>query len=255
MRMLSLALALGLAALPAAAEPVDPKVYQDAQQNPARFPNDAARDAARKPAELMAFFGFRPGMSVLDVMSGGGFTTEYLSWLVGPQGHVTAYNPPAFESFVKDEVAARFGTGRLKNVERVVLPFAEFVPRAGAYDAVIIVQDYHDVYWVKEPVWPKVDGPRLLAAIWTALKDDGFVAIVDHHAVAGSGTSAAQTLHRIERSAVIKDFEAAGFRLAGESELLRNPADDRSRNVFDDAIRGRTDQFVLRFVKLGKRQG
>jgi predicted methyltransferase len=243
-----LALLMTLFGAPAEAKPAAPEVYAAALASPDRLAKDRAIDAARKPDQLFQFLEVRPGMAVLDVIAGGGYLTEYASHLVGPKGRVTAFNPKAFEDYVKDDVAARYVPGRLPNVTTVWQEMAEFSALAASFDAAIMVQNYHDVYWVNEKIgWPKVDGPKMLATIKAALKPGGVFGIVDHSAKAGTGTSAAQELHRIEKAAVIKDLEAAGFKYEGESPMLANPADDLTKGVFDPAIRGKTDQFVLKF--------
>lgn len=229
--------------------PAADAVYAAALASPDRLAKDREIDARRKPDQLFKFLAIKPGMAVLDVFSGGGYNSEYASHLVGPKGRVTAWNPTAFESYVKDDVAARYTPGRLANVTQVWQPMAEFSVPAASFDAAIMVQNYHDVYWVDPKIWPKVDGPRMLATIKAALKPGGVFGVVDHSAKAGSGTSAAQELHRIEKAAVIADLEAAGFVYEGESPVLTNPADDLSKSVFDGSIRGRTDQFMLRFRK------
>jgi predicted methyltransferase len=249
--LVAFSLALAIAACNSSPTAPDVKVYVAALTAKARLASDLERDTSRKPDAVFAYLGIQPGMQVLDVFSGGGYTTEYAAWLVGPTGHVTAFNPQPFEDYVKDEVATRFAAGRLPNVDRVVqaLPLAADALTAARYDAAIMVQNYHDVYWVHEPNWKKVDGPALLAAIKASLKPGAVFGVVDHAAAAGTGTSAAQTLHRIEKAALIADFKTAGFVLDGESPVLANPADDHSKSVFDDSIRGKTDQFVLRFRK------
>lgn len=250
-----IALLMTLFGAPAAeAKPADvptrDAVYAAALADPARLAKDREIDARRKPDQLFEFLGVKPGMAVLDAIAGGGYMTEYASALVGPKGHVTAWNPEAFRGFVKDDLAARYTPGRLANVTQVWQPMAEFNVPAASFDAAIMVQNYHDVYWVNDKIgWPKVDGPRMLATIKAALKPGAVFGIVDHSAKAGSGTSAAQELHRIEKAAVIKDLEAAGFKYEGESPMLANPADDLAKGVFDPAIRGKTDQFVLKFRK------
>lgn len=245
-----LALLLALMGAPAEAKPAAPEVYAAALASPDRLAKDKERDAARKPDQLFQFLGVRPGMAVLDVIAGGGYMTEYASHLVGAKGRVTAFNPKAFEGWVKEEAAVRYAPGRLTNVTTVWQDMAAFSVPAASFDAAIMVQNYHDVYWVNEKMgWTKVDGPRMLATIKSALKPGGVFGIVDHSAKAGTGTSAAQEMHRIEKAAVIKDLEAAGFVFEGESPMLANPADDMSLGVFDKAIRGKTDQFVLKFRK------
>ena len=250
-QLTAFALATAIAACGAtAAKPAPDAVYAAALVAPQRFAKDRERDAARKPDQVFKFFGVRPGMAVLDVIAGGGYMTEYASWLVGPQGRITAFNPKAFEGYVKDEATARYAGGRLGNVALVWQDMAAFSVPPASFDAAIMVQNYHDVYWVQDKMgWTKVDGPKLLATIKAALKPGGALGIVDHAGAPGSGTAVAQTLHRIEKAALIKDLVAAGFVLEGESSVLANPADDHTKSVFDDAIRGKTDQFVLRFRK------
>jgi predicted methyltransferase len=245
-----LALLLALFGAPAEAKPADPKAYAAALAEPARLAKDRELDARRKPDQLFQFLEVKPGMAVLDVIAGGGYMSEYASHLVGPEGRVTAFNPKAFEGYVKDDVAARYTPGRLSNVTTVWQEMAAFSVPAASFDAAIMVQNYHDVYWVNDKMgWTKVDGPKMLATIKAALKPGGVFGIVDHSAKAGSGTAAAQELHRIEKAAVIKDLQAAGFVHEGESPMFANPADDLSKGVFDPAVRGKTDQFVLRFRK------
>lgn len=244
------ALLMALFGAPVEAKPAPDAVYAAALAAPGRLAKDRERDAARKPDQVFKFLEVKPGMAVLDVIAGGGYMTEYASWLVGPAGRVTAFNPKAFEGWVKDEVAVRYAGGRLGNVAPLWQDMASFSAPAAAYDAAIMVQNYHDVYWVNDKMgWTKVDGPRMLATIKAALKPGGAFGVVDHSALPGSGTGAAQELHRIEKAAVIADLEAAGFVYEGESAVLANPADDRSKGVFDPAVRGKTDQFVLRFRK------
>ena len=247
-----IALLMTLFGAPAEAKPAQAPtgdaVYAAALASPDRFAKDREIDARRKPDQLFRFLGVKPGMAVLDVIAGGGFNSEYASVLVGPKGRVTAFNPTAFEPYVKADVAARYTPGRLANVTQLWQPMAELSLPAASFDAAVMVQNYHDLYWVDDKIgWTKVDAPRMLAAIKAGLKPGGVFGIVDHSAKAGSGTSAAQELHRIEKAAVIKDLEAAGFKYEGESPMLANPADDLTKGVFDPAIRGKTDQFVLKF--------
>ena len=110
---------------------------------------------------------------------------------------------------------------------------------------------YHDLYHVNEAEgWAKIDAEDFLAQIATALKPGARFLIVDHHAEAGSGSSAAQDLHRIDVEFAKRDIQKHGFRLVGESDVLRNPEDDHSLIVFDEKVRGKTDRFILVFEKI-----
>lgn len=223
--------------------------YRALLEQPDRYAPDRAKDAARKPWLVFEFAGIQPGMQVLDLLTGGGYTTEYLAAIVGPDGGVTAFNTPAYDNYVREELAARYSTGRLPRVTRLTSEMADLALQPAAFDAIVTVQNYHDLYYVNAPSWPAVDVTTTLARLHAALKPGGVLLVVDHHAAAGSGTSVAGTLHRIEESVVRSDLAAAGFVFEAASDVLANPADDRSKSVFDEAIRGQTDQFVLRFRK------
>lgn len=237
----------------AAAEPEamdDADIYADAVASSTRLEGDYARDANRKPGQVLAFLGIQPGMRVLDMFSGGGYYTELLAHVVGDEGHVTAHTNQAYMNFVGDEFEARYADGRLPNVDVLWAENNELELEAGQYDAIMLVLSYHDIYFTPDnDGWPKIDGPKLLAELHKALKDDGFIGLIDHAAVPGSGQETGNTVHRIDRDLVIAEMAAAGFVLDAETDLLRNPEDDRSVSAFDPSIRGRTDRFVLRFKK------
>ena len=225
-------------------------IYELAVANPERTDADRERDAARKPAEVLDFFGIRPGMTVLDMFSGGGYYTELLSYVVGPDGRVIAHTNSAYAGFVGDETVNRYADNRLPNVETLLAENNELRLRADVLDAVMLILSYHDIYWVDEANgWPKIDGPKLLAEFMKGLKPVGILAVVDHYATAGSPRETGGTLHRIDPQIVISELENAGFVLVHEADFLRNTADDHSKGVFNPEVRGRTDRFVLKFRK------
>lgn len=213
-----------------------------------RLPSDRALDAQRKPAEVLRFFGIRPGMTVLDLYSGGGYYTEILSFLVGPSGRVVAHNNAAYLEFAKKDLAGRFTPGRLQNVERLMAENNELRLPPGRFDVVLMSQTWHDVYH-EDTGWARIDGPKLLAEIRQAMKPGAVLGVIDHVAVTGAPAEVGDTLHRIDPERLRQDITSGGFALEAESQVLRNPADDHTKPVFDPAIRGRTDQVVLRFRK------
>lgn len=207
---------------------------------------DTARDAARHPAEVLAFAGVKPGDTVVDFIMGGGYFTRLLSGSVGPTGTVYAYQPAEFIKF-----QAKYGES-LKAVS-ASLPNAK--PLDGSLitldlpdnlDLVMTVQNYHDLHL--KP-FPTATAATVNAEVFKSLKPGGVFLIVDHAATAGSGISAADTLHRIDVEAVKAEVEAVGFKLEAESPLLRDAADPHTASVFDPSIRGKTDQFILKFRK------
>jgi len=242
---------LMLAGMPLAiAESADSTVYQDALASDARPEADAARDAGRKPAEVLAFLGIQPDMSVLDLFSGGGYYTEILSNVVGDSGHVVAHSNKAYLQFVGEEFVARYAGGRLPNVDILMAENNKLRLDANSFDAIFMGLSFHDTYWVNPDMgWQEFDRDQLNKTLFAALKPGGVLGVTDHYAAQGSGTAAVPELHRIDKAVVIADLEAAGFELEAESDILRNPDDDHSKGVFAPEIRGQTDRFVLRFWK------
>jgi predicted methyltransferase len=241
---LAVALALGVCATPGFAQV--PANLSSALADPARPAADTARDAARHPAEILALANIKPGGKVVDFIIGGGYFTRILSAAVGPTGAVYAYQPAEFIKF-----QAKYG----EDLKTVAAAYKNVTPLDGSLigldlpdglDAVITVQNYHDLHL--KP-FPADTAAKVNAEVFKSLKPGGVFLVVDHYAADGSGLTASDTLHRIDIAAVKSEVEAAGFKLAAESPLLRNPADPRTAIVFDPGIRGKTDQFILKFVK------
>ena len=234
----------------ASAESVDAAVYAAALANPSRLEGDRDRDAGRKPAEVLEFYGIAPGMTVLDMFSGGGYYAEIISHVVGKKGHVVAHSNSAYLNFVGEEFKARHAEGRLRNVDVLMAENNELVLDENQFDAIMMVLSYHDTFWVApDRGWPAIDGPKLHAELLKGLKPGGVLAVVDHAAEPGSPSESGGTVHRIDPAIVIADLELAGFVLAAENDLLRNPKDDYSLGVFDPSVRGKTDRFMLLFRK------
>ncbi len=209
---------------------------------------DRERDAQRQSAAVLRFFGITPGMTVLDLYSGGGYYTEILSYLVGPQGRVVAHNNSPYLQFAKNELATRYVEGRLPNVERLIAENNALSLPVGTFDAVLMTDVYHDVYLVDEKNgWSRIDGPKMLAEIYASMRPGAVLGVVDHAAAPGVEPEAAAALHRIDPALLRRDLQAAGFVLDGQSDVLRNPADDGNRSSFDPTVRGQTNQVVLRF--------
>ena len=214
--------------------------------SPERPAADKALDAGRKPDQILAFYGIKPGMKVADIFAGGGYMTELYARIVGPTGKVYSQNGPFPEQFkkIEDQWNERLKEPALNNVVKVSKPFdaPDLLPvPPDSLDAVIIHLNYHDL------VGFKLNRENVNAAVFKALKPGGIYGIVDHSAAAGTGDTQTATLHRIDEQFLIKDVEKAGFRLYGASSALRHPEDDRTWIVFKH--RGETDRFMLKFVK------
>jgi len=230
--------------------PASAREIEAAVNNPSRRKSDRGQDDQRRAAAVLSFFGIQPGMTVLDLYSGGGYYTELLSYLVGGTGRVIAHNNQPYLGYAKDDLAGRYDNDRLSNVEQLIAENNELKLAPQSLDAVLMIKAYHDLYYVDEDAgWTKVDIPKFLAEIYAALKPGGVVGIVDHNAVAGSPGSTGGTLHRIDPVLIKRDLTAAGFTYAGESSVLRNPDDDLTQTVFADVLRDNTDRSVMRFWK------
>ena len=222
---------------------VVPAEIQAIVDHPQRSDADRETDKRRHPAQMLAFFGVQPGMSVLDIGTGGGYTAELLARAVGPKGSVVAQNDPMiFEKFMQGKPDARFSTEIMKNVQHTVRPYDDPVPPgAGPFDLITIVFVYHDTQWMGR------DRKAMNKKFFDALKPGGHIVVIDHAGTPGTGATQTQTLHRIEESLVCEELEAAGFMLAGEAQFLRHPEDPRDKSFRQASVP--VDQFVLKYVR------
>ena len=226
-----------------AADVAVPPEIQAIVDSPDRSQADRETDRRRHPAEMLAFFGVKPGMAVLDVFTGKGYTAELLARVVGPNGSVLAQNDPiVFEKFLKGEWDPRFSQPVMKNVQHVVTPLDAPVPSgAGPYDLITFIFGYHDAVWMER------DRAAMNKALFKALKPGGYLVVVDHAGNPGTGTTQAGTLHRIEESVERAEIEAAGFKLVAEAQFLHHPDDPRDTPFFKATTP--VDQFVLKFQR------
>jgi len=239
-----------------AADPVDAAVASSAAvaaaiASPDRPKADLERDAVAKPAEVLAFLGVQPGMRVADMFSASGYYTELLARSVGVKGQVVAYNNPPYAKFAEKGIATRYADGRLGNVRQVTTEIDELDLPPGSLDAALFVMSFHDTYWrPADGTWNRTDTAEMLKRLKAALKPGGVVVVQDHVAKAGGDTAkVVDELHRIDPAVVRAEFERAGFVFDSESKVLAHPEDDHTKLVFDEAIRGKTDQFIYRFRK------
>jgi len=208
---------------------------------------DRDADARRHPGELIAFAGVRPGDKVVDLIPGSGYFTKIFSKAVGAKGHVymiwpNEYAKEAQPDPVKNAELAKSG---YPNTSVILQPGAAFATPEPV-DLVFTVQNYHDY---PDKFMGRIDPMIFNRAVFKALKPGGVFLVVDHTAEAGSGMRDTDTLHRIDPAIVKQQVTAAGFVFEGESNVLRNPADDLKKLVFDKSICGHTDQFVYKFRK------
>ena len=241
--------------------------------SPNRSPEDKEADTRRKPIELLTFIGIHPGITALDLSSGGGYTTELITRAIGPSGHVYGQSPPVVkqvappqhgrnetlksESIPVPSVASpkvrlsspdalnkRIDQTGLKNITPLILPFSNPIPPelANAHlDLVTFIYNYHDL------AHQDVDRIAMNTHIYDALKPGGLYIIADHSGRQGTGISESATLHRIEEKFLIDEVTAAGFKLQARGDFLQNLGDPRTENTL--ASGQLKDGFILKFIK------
>ena len=212
--------------------------YRSVIASPIRTDQDRQMDAVRHPAEFLPFTQAKPGMEVLDVATGGGYTSQLLALAVAPGGMLWAQSPQPGTALTKrlaDQPQADFVI--------VARPFEDPVlpELLGKLDLITIVLNYHDISYLP------VDRAKMNRNLYAGLKPGGHLVIVDHSAKAGTGITAGKTLHRIDESVVLTEVRAAGFVLEAQGDFLRNPADTREESSNQPKVP--TDKFALRFVK------
>jgi len=223
---------------------------EQALQKPGRLPADIERDARSRPDVTLPLLKLKKGDLVVDIFGGGGYYSELVATMVGEEGEVLLLNNAAYKGFAAKGIAARLenrdiGSVTIYDVEAEDMDLGE-----NELDAALLVMSYHDLYHVDEPNgWRAIDSADFLGQIYRGLKPGARFLIVDHQAAPGSGKSAAQALHRIDVEFAKQDIGSQGFKLVASSDALRNPDDNYELMVFDPAVRGKTDRFVLVFEK------
>ena len=238
LRIAAIAIVLFVAAC--TATPAGPSAEARAQAavaSPIRTDQDRRMDASRSPAQFLPFTGVQPGMVVLDISAGAGYTSQLLALSVGPEGKVFAQRQQPGDALTK-----RLADRPQANFIPVYRSFEDPVPPdAPRLDLVTIVNNYHDI------VYLPVDRAKMNRRLYEALKPGGRLVIVDHAAKPGTGITAAKSLHRIDQALVVAELTQAGFVLDGEGDFLRNASDTREVSSGDGQVM--TDKFVLRFVR------
>jgi len=212
---------------------------------------DLALDAQRKPEVLLELLAPAPGQRVLDLEAGGGYNTELLSEAVGPSGEVLMQNPPWLANRMAARVEARLEGDRLPNVRALERNFDDLGLATGSVDRAAWIMGPHELWFHPSPEVSFGEPLEVFQELARVLKPGGRMLLVDHAAAADAPLAVGGTLHRISEGAIEALAQAAGLTLRARSDALRNAKDDRTGNVFNEAIRGQTDRFVLVFEKPG----
>jgi len=276
---LTLLLALAFSGA-ATAQTLTPDQIKAILASPDRTAADRTNDKRRKPEQMLEFIAVHPGSTALDLSAAGGYTTELLARAIGPSGKVFGQSRPRNPDQPPPAPAAPEGNshptaaapapaasaapppapprpspvalaerdkalqGKAAPIVAVVQPFEDPVPVGytdAKLDLVTLMFNYHDLGFLG------VDRAKMNEAVFRALKPGGVYVIADHAGRPGTGISESGTLHRIEKAFLLKEVEAAGFKLAAEGTFLANPNDPKDKNTPDPPQP--KDEFVLKFVK------
>ena len=248
--VLVLAACAGEATRPSAPKPLSVSDYAAILADPARPAADKSDDAARKPAEVLAFAQIRSGDTVLEMEAGRGWYSDILSAAIGSSGKLIVQYPPEF-AYGDAAFKARTDAGRLKNAKITVTAFDKLQASDRSVDKVLWILGPHEVYYTPRNAQPGVlgDPQKTYAEIARVLKPGGVFIAMDHAAADGAPTTTGQTIHRVDPAAVLAAAKAAGLEFIDKSTVLANPSDDHSKMVFDASVRRHTDQFLFRFRK------
>jgi len=204
---------------------------------------DRQTDQRRDPVKLLAFAAPRPGMKVLDMGAGGGYSTELMARAVAPGGVVYGQNPAGIGERTKERFEARLKTPAGQNIVSVARPFDDPVPPdVRDLDLITFLFFYHDTTYMS------VDRAEMNRRLHAVLKPGGALVIADHSAKPGDGTSVGKSLHRIEETALRREIEAAGFKLVAQGDFWRHPEDTRDFSIQPPSGKP-VDEFVLKFQK------
>jgi predicted methyltransferase len=211
--------------------------YETVISSPIRSDKDRSMDATRKPSELLQFSKVQPGWRVMDVFTGGGFTTQLMALAVTERGKVYAQSDRPSKA-----IEQRLALNPQSNIEFVLRPMDDLVP-AGVenLDLVTLINSYHDISYFG------VDRLEMDRKIYAALKIGGYLIVADHTAQPGSGLRDTKTLHRIDPQTVLSDFLSVGFKLDEQANFLKNPMDPL--DIPSSKVTPSSDTFIFRFIK------
>jgi predicted methyltransferase len=218
--------------------------------NPNRTDADRERDARSKPDAILGLLDLEPGDTVADIFAGGGYYSELIAGVVGPNGTVLLQNNYGYAKWVEKYLQERYIDNQVPPIAVLRSEIDDLKLAPESLDAALMVMSYHDLYYYNPEVgFPRADVPGFFSQVQAALKPGGKLMIVDHAAVDGTGVESVQKIHRIDEAFARQDLESYGFRYLAGSDALRNPDDPRTELVFGKNIRGKTDRFILLFEK------
>ena len=236
---------------------IDEAAVVEAMSQPGRLVADIARDPRSRPEKIIPLLNLKSGDRALDIFAGGGYYSELLARVLGPDGEAVLHNNMGFEAWGVNELTDRFYRRNPGNIKRHTTNGINLDMAPESLDAALIVMALHDLYVVPKryngqeyvPVGEPMDAGHFLEQVFLALKPGGRFVVVDHAGEPGMDPDLVADLHRMEEGFARQEVESLGFRFVASSDALHNSDDDRQRIVFDEDLRGQTDRFVLVFEK------
>src|SRR3984893_3539982 len=207
-------------------------------------PSDADREAdkRRDPLPLLKFAAPRPGITVLDMGAGGGYSTELMARAVAPNGKVYGQFPADGFQKAIDNFNARLKTPAMSDAAADFRPFDDPIAHdMPPLDLITFLFYYHDTAYMN------VDRAQMDKKMFAALKPGGILVLADHSAAAGSDISVGKSLHRIDEAVVRKELEAAGFKFVAEGDFWRVPGETHHFSSLRPPAP--VDGFVLKYQK------
>jgi predicted methyltransferase len=245
-----LSLSLGLAGCTGMPEKTDDSLVSAAITNPERVAADRERDARSNPEVILGLLNIKEGDTVADVFGGGGYYSELIAGVTGPEGDVILHNNTPYSKWVMKQLQAKYIDNTVPGIRVKISEVDNLQFSPSSLDAALMVMSFHDLYYHNpERGWGNTDVELFLSQLHAAMKPGGRLVVVDHAAFEGSGKSAVQEVHRIDEEFARMEIEKAGFSFMTGSDVLRNPNDDKTKLVFDKSVRGTTDRFVLVFQR------
>lgn len=222
---------------------------KDKEAMPDRPAAEIARDAGRKPDQVLAYLDVKPGMKIWDHASSTGYYAAIFSEAVGPEGKVYAQNRPGGWERLKDALAPRYEA--MGNVEPFIGQIREFEGENGTFDMVFTGLIYHHMHYSENTGDGTPDASKqFFAKSMQMLKPGGMYVIIEHQAPDGTPREQSAGWHRASLQNAIDDLTAAGFELVGTSDILANP-DDPQTVHFRELPTGRdsSQRFIAKFRK------
>jgi predicted methyltransferase len=218
--------------------------------NPARSEADSERDARSHPEVALSLLAIKPGDTVADIFAGGGYYSQLIAGVTGPEGEVILHNNTPYSKWVMNQLQEQYIDNPVPGIRVLLSEVDDLQLEPNSLDAALMVMSYHDLYYFNpERGWGETDVNRFMAQIKVALKPGARLVIIDHAASPGTGKESVQELHRIDEVFVRQETEKLGFKFLTDSDVLRNPNDDKTKMVFDKSVRGKTDRFLMAFTK------